>query len=371
MVLLNLFLYFAFGSLITGRFKDSRFSLVITEVVGFFTYYCLFELVCLPMVLRWQPLSRLSHLWAGIVAAVVILSAVLNWKLWKSKLFELSKFLRTHYQFTFLSAVVVVIELVVIIHAYQFTLDAAFYVAEVTTSLETNMLDIYDPYTGMWMDHFEMRYFFQTYPLNDAVMCYLTGIHPLLWTKTIMEAVCILLSNCVSYLIGKRLFMKKVGTKPSEPSEGQNGFFDMGDYFTPYNKIALFLFFSGMLHFFYTTIYTSSAFYTTRTYEGKALVANVVIPVIFWLYLKLLQDHRKNRYWALLFLVSVGGAVLSNSANMLVPASLFVFGVPLFFQKRDKWILIKTALCMLPGILLIISYVAYVKGYYVLYTYPR
>ncbi len=347
MVIVNFILYFVFGSLITGRLKNRPFSATISVITGFFLYYCLFEAVCLPVMLTYRPLSLLSSLWVGVLGVVCLLSVFLNYRIWGRKFAELSQWVREHPVFTVAVCFMVLFEAVVIIHAYQFTLDAAYYVATASTALETNMLNVYDPYTGMWQDHFEMRYFFQCYPLQDAVMCRLTGLHPLIWTKTVMEAVSVILMNTAAYRVGRRLFQERT------------------------DRVGLFLFFTGLLQFFFTTIYTSAAFFTTRTYEGKTLLGSFVLPVILWIYLELLEDHRAVRYWGLLFLTALGAAVLTNSANMLIPAAAGIFGLSLFLVKKDLKILLRSALCMLPGICLMLVYVAYVHGKFVIYTYPR
>ncbi len=317
------------------------------------------------MMLRWKPLSSLAHIWAIIVIATVLVSVFLNFKVWRKEFKELWEFIVYHRLFCVSVVLIVLAEIIIIVHSYQFTLDAAYYVSEANTAIETNMMGIYDPYTGMWLDHFEIRYFFQTYPMQDAVMCYWTGLHPLIWTKTVMEAGAIVLTNCVAFLIGKRLF------KPNVDRDMEFSAEYVLEYEAMYKRIPVFLFFMGLLHLFFTTIYTSSAFLTTRTYEGKALVGNVVLPMILYIYMKLLEDHKDNRYYALLFLVALGAAVLSNSSNMLVPASILILFVPLFIIRRDKWILIKSFLSMIPGTTLMFIYVAYVKGMFVIYTFPR
>ncbi len=347
LVLVNYIIYFCIGSLAICRLKDKPFSAGQAVIVGFFLYYCLFELICLPMVATWQRLSRLSLIWAILIAILCLISIALNIKIWKTYLGHFIHWVRANAGFVLIVALMLLTEILVIVHSYQFTLDAAYYVATATTALETDMMNVYDPYTGLWQDHFEMRYFFQTYPLQDAVMCRLTGLHPLLWTKRVMEAVSIILSNLVLYQIAKHFFKER------------------------YEAIGLFLFFCNLMNFFFTTIYTSAAFFTTRTYEGKTLVGNVVIPLIFWIYLKMQETDRYLRLWLFLLLVAAGAAALSNSANMLVPAAVGIFTVPLFIRKKDWRIIPGAFAAMLPGIVLMAVYVAYVRGLFVLYTYPR
>ncbi len=346
-VILNLVIYFAFGSLCTGRLKGRRFSATLSVITGFFLYYVLFEAVCIPLTLGFRPLHLLAWIWAAAVAGVFIISAVINHKKWRLLFMETAEFVRNNSLFCLVILFVILTEAMIIIRCYQFTLDAAFYVGTANTSLATDSINIYNPYTGMWQDHFEMRYFFANYAINDAVMCYLTGLHPLVWCKTVMEAVVIILVNLVMYRLGRVLFKDDL------------------------KKTTVFLFFAGALSFFYSTIFTAQEFFVTRTYEGKTLLGSFVIPLVFLVYIKLLEDHRDRFCWFLLFLISVGSLVLSNSASMLFPAAAGIFMLSLFFVKKDPGILAKMILTALPGVLSMLAYILYVKGYYVLYTMPR
>lgn len=346
-VICNFMIYFAFGSLITGRFKKHRFSGTVSVITGFFLYYVLFEAVCIPLILLYRPLHLLTSIWAGIVVILVILSGVLNRKKWQELFSETVRFLQNNRVFCIVMLLILLAEAFVIIYCYQFTLDASYYVGTASTSLVTDSLKIYSPYTGMWQDHFEMRYFFANYAINDSVMCKLTGIHPLIWTKTIMEAVVIILDFMVLYRLGRALFKDDL------------------------KKTGVFIFFASLLSFFYSTIYTAQEFFITRTYEGKTILGSVVLPLILLVYIKLLEDHRDLLLWLLLLLMSIGSIVLSNSASMLFPAALSVFMLPLLIIKKDPGIILRSAVVMIAPVLSVITYILYVKGYFVIYTMPR
>jgi hypothetical protein len=129
--------------------------------------------------------------------------------------------------------------------------------------------------------------------------------------------------------------------------------------------------FAGIMNFNFITIYTSSNFLITRTYEGKSLLGNVVLPAILLLYIKILKEKKHTGKWMILFLICFGSTVLSSSSNMLVPATLSVLFIPLAFIKKDFKVILKCIGCMLPCLIMLVVYVAYVKGMFVFYTYPR
>ncbi len=347
MVVFNFILYFSIGSLITGRMKKTGFSIPLSVLAGFFLYYSLFTLFCVPIMYRWRPLSMLSKAWGGFVLFLLVLSCIVNCRIWKEKGGEFVRFLAENKWFIAVLSVIVLAQVIIIVYSYQFTLDAAYYVANVTTSIETNSLNIYDPYTGDWQDHFEMRYFFATYPMNDAVICQIFKIHPLMQTKIIMSSITVLLTNMLYFMIGRELFEDKK------------------------ESIVWMMLFSGVIHFFFITIFTSSNFLITRSYEGKTLLGNVVLPAILYIYIRMLKNKKNTAEWGFLFLICFGSTVLSSSSNMLVPAAMSVLMLPLAVFKRDFRVIPKYLVCILPCIVLLFVYVAYVKGMFVFYTYPR
>ncbi len=344
-ILLNFILYMAFGSLVTRRNKGEAWSLPLTMIVGFFLYYCLFFFACVPMMLRFQTLTSMSYLWLGIVTAVVILSSVLNGSRWFYKIKEISLKIKAEPLFFTGFVLLCLVQVIVVANAYNFTLDATYYVGNVATSIQTDTMNIYDPYTGMWQDHFEMRYFFATYSMNDAVMCRLTGLHALVQTKTVMTSVIILLIQLLYYKIAALLF--------GEDKKAR----------------LLMLLLMSVANFTFISLYTPSNFLLTRTFEGKAIVGNLVLTAIVYIYMLLLENHKSFRTWLILFLICFGATTISSSANMLVPAALSVLLVPLILIKKDLRILPKYILCMLPGLIMALTFVAYVKGYFVFHTY--
>lgn len=350
LMLFNLILYFLFGSIPANIMGKRPFSVTKAVFTGFFLYYLLFAFACIPVMLFFRPLSLLTSVWVTIMITICAFSILLFIISLMKRKTDVRVLIRDRMKNDGIWLVIILavtaLEAFIIINNYQFTLDAAYYVANVTTSVQTDTINIYDPYTGNWQDHFEMRYFFAVFPQNDAVLCDITGVHPLIWCKTTMTGVSILMTNLVLYMTGKKLFLGNI------------------------RKTTLFIVFAGIMNFFFTTIFTPSVFLTTRSYEGKCLLANVVIPGVFYIYISILEDTKNNENWLLLFLVALGAPVLSSSSNMLLPAMIALTILPLSVIKKDLTIALKSFACMMPGIILVLVYVAYVKGMFVLHTYP-
>ena len=345
LIAFNFILYFLFGSVICASEKREM-SLTRTVFAGLFFYYVLFTLCCIPIMLRWRPLHVLTYIWGFVMTVMAVAGAVRARRGAVKAFHKAAAFMAEHKAAFIVIFIITAVFASVILLSYQFTLDASYYVGNTATALQTDTINMYDPFTGEWLDHYEMRYFFATFTINDAVICSILHMHPLIWCKITMAGTAVLLTIMVLYMTARRLF----GT-------------DM-------RRIAVFILLAAVADLFMITIYTTSAFLTTRTYEGKCLLANVVLPGMFYIYVCLLEDVKDSRSWLLLFLTALGASALSSSSNMLIPAMIAVTFIPLAILRKDLWVIPKAAACMLPGMILTVIYIAYVKNMIVFYTYP-
>lgn len=345
LIAFNFILYFLFGSVLTAG-KGKEMSLTRTVFAGLFLYYLLFSICCIGVMIRWRPLHVLTAIWIFVMTVVSLAGIVRARHELLPAVRKAAAFISEHAPGFILIGIITAAFAGVILFSYQFTLDASYYVGNATTAIRTDTINMYDPFTGDWLDHYEMRYFFATFSINDAVICSMLHLHPLIWCKITMAGTAIILTVMVLYMTGRKLFKEDV------------------------KKITLFIIFSLVADLFMITIYTTAAFLTTRTYEGKCLLANVVLPGILYIYICLLEDVKDRRAWLLLMLVALGSTALSSSSNMLVPAMIAVTIIPLALLRKDLWVLPKAAACMLPGMILTVIYIAYVKNILVFYTYP-
>lgn len=343
-IVFNLILYFLFGSLVLFK-KDKKINAGLSIFTGFFTYYILFFLVCFPYMIKYRPFTWFVNTIVPIIVAVIIVSLILNFKKIGELFADIKAFVLANKLAVVLILFIVALQAVLVCTTYNFTLDAAYYVSNVTTTIDTNMINVYDPFTGAWQDHYEVRYLFATYSINDALICYITGIPALLQTKFVMSATVIILVNILYVMIAYYLLsdMKKTVI------------------------MTAFMFFVNVT---FNTIFTSSLFLLTRTYEGKTVIGNLSVLFIFYIFMKMMNDDEIYLPWLMLFIVSLGSMTISSSGNMLIPAELSVLFVPYMLVKKTLKPAIKYILCMVPGIAIVLIYILYVKGVFVFHTYP-
>ncbi|MDO4188953.1 MAG: DUF6077 domain-containing protein [Lachnospiraceae bacterium] len=345
---LNLIIFYLFGALVLRR-KGKVVNEGLNLIVGFFTYYILFFIVIFPFMIKYRPLSWFMTVWIPLCVIILVISAVINRKNIAELVSKGILFARENKAVSIVILAVIFIQILIVTCTYNFTLDAAYYVANVTTTIDTNMINVYDPFTGAWLDHYEVRYLFATYPINDAVMCKILAIPALVQTKLTMSGVIIIIVNILYIMIARCLFREKDTNRST--------------------AIMLVMIFIVNITFY--TIFTSSLFLLTRTYEGKTIVGNLSILAIFYIFMMMISDEEISFPWLSIFIISVGSMTISSSGNMLIPAELSLLFVPYMFVKKTLKPLVKYIACMIPGIAMLLVYVLYIEGYFVFYTYPR
>lgn len=62
--------FYAVGSLLTRILKMKK-DVSLTFILGYLTYFAVFELVTVPMTLKWVSLTTAACIWAGLMIITV------------------------------------------------------------------------------------------------------------------------------------------------------------------------------------------------------------------------------------------------------------------------------------------------------------
>ncbi len=87
--------------------------------------------------------------------------------------------------------------------------DAAYYVANISTSLYTDTLGRYNPYTGFLSSVFNIRYVTAAWYLDTAAFAKVFHVHPMVWANTINPVMWTFLADLVYYQLGYALFRER------------------------------------------------------------------------------------------------------------------------------------------------------------------
>ena len=200
--------------------------------------------------------------------------------------------------------------------------DDAYYVVQSVLADQTGVLNRIRPYTGLSTD-LDIRHALATLPLWIAYVARMTGIHATIVAHTLLPLIFIPLTYYVFVQIGRKLF-----------SDGS------------VKNIS---------------IYTNETFFLTRTWQGKSVLANLILLVELWLMLELCA-REKNRerqeetgsqlsYWLLLAVNHIAAAMMTSMGAFLTALLFGITALVAAIRYRSWSILWKTALCCIPNVI--------------------
>lgn len=334
-----LFVFFCFGSFFVFEKRREERGIARAVLFGFIGYYFLFELVSFPMMLLQTSLRTLTVIWT-ITAAVICAAAIIRYLgAWKNCLDRQRAEKQKRPASFFVMLLLIGFQCYLVAVTPDNSVDSAYYVANVSTNLATNTINCYDPFTGAAMETFNIRYLFGMYPVANSVLCDLTGIHPLVLTKVILFVMTVVLSYLVYAQIGFCLFGKKK------------------------ESVWLMLCFISVLNLSFHTLYSNASFLLTRGYEGKAILSNVILPLVFYLGCRLYEAFDNRTNWILLFMTGIAAVDLSMSSMLIVPAAVSAVVIPQMIRKKEWKKMGSYVICMIPSVIVLVVYFLGSRGF--------
>lgn len=336
---LQMFLILSFGVLVQKLIKYEAKSLVISWIIGVFSMFAVFGLATIIATLSQLPLSYLTAFWT-VVSILVVGYVILSCHSAIKKM--IIKFImHVKEQGILLSLLlfaVLVLQMWIIIVYIDNSPDGSYYIGSVTTNVYTNSLGLYEPLTGEALTQFSSRYLFACFQNYNCVMSQLFHIHPLMQAKLIMPEIVIVLVNMVYYAVGNSLFKNDR------------------------KKTVVFIIFMFVFNWFSNTGYTSSTFLFTRTYEGKAILGNLVIMGMIYCFINIWQGKDNLLHKVILLAISISSFIFSSSAMLIVPVGMTAGFFTWIIKEKCFKDIIWYLSFVLPNVLVAGVYLLSVKG---------
>lgn len=319
--------------------------------VGFFLYFALFQIVAEMMIFTKQKLHVLGHVW---LALLVLLLAAAAFALYSDGKKNKNKKRNSHRKIRpafstrmllFVMAAAVLCEcLLAVLLQRSIGWDFAYYIGNMTTSVSTDTMYLFDGSSGFLREHMELRYALSSFYMNTAWISQMTGISALLLQKYVVGVLCVLLTNLIVYSFAMEVFA-----------------YDKG-------RAALLVVITIVMTVFWNVYDTSGQFLMLRSYEAKAYCANVVLPMELYLLYRIWKDDKKRQNWEELFLITLASIPVSMSSLLIVPALLVIMCLAHAFAgwlsgKRLEWPFVRNAACcLLPNVCYLAVYFLYSVG---------
>ena len=253
-------LYYSCGLHISRLLKLSSVNMAEKIIIGFFTYYFLYFIVCMPFKIKLAPLHYVTIIW-GIAALILIVSAAIihtrnhvildDFKAVRQFAFE--------HRAVFIFLLVLGITQITLSNLSDLSIarwDRGYYVGDISSSVYTDTISQYDTYTGEKLYMLNTEYLLETYQNHEASLCQITGLSAMEQQCTVMTTVVVTLFMLIIFQIGC-VFWKAV------------------------KSTALFCFLVQMIYFLTYNDAVESSYLFLRAFEGKAILVLIILPCIF------------------------------------------------------------------------------------------
>ncbi len=246
---------------------------------------------------------------------------------------------------------ILIFQLVMAVVMAPFDGDDAYYVVETLLAQQADVMNTILPYTGS-STSLDLRHALAVFTMWEAFIAKMCGVHATIVCHSVLPLFLLPLIYIVYLEIGRVLLGGKQELLPI--------------YMI---FIALFQMFGN------TSIYTKETFLMMRTWQGKSMVANFIIPMILWLFLGMFEDCRKPGYlwkeetsggarlvrnsaFVVLFMVSMAAGIMSSMGIMFASGFIGLLSLALLIYTRDIKIIPKAALSVVPCVIYLLIYMS-------------
>lgn len=318
------------GLLFTGR-KQLKISELFLH--GYILLFAVMEILVLPMILLKMPFHILTSVY-GILAAGFAAGGLLLWKKKNSSKNLLGNMERPSIYF-WMAVLVIVLQVLMCAAMAHMDADDCFYVAAATTDVHTDSIFAVDPYTGCEYRVLPRRYVLSPFPVFLAVASRLSGgMHPAVMAHMVFPVIFLPMAYMVQYCLAEKMF------------SGERKAKDIYLLLT-----ACICSFSGY------SVYNTGNFQMVRIWQGKAVLASVLLPYLLYLCISIFLGEKRKNSWTALFLTNISCCLLSSMGIILAPLMTGCFLAVSFVMQREWKTAAKGLLCCLPSIVLGVAYI--------------
>lgn len=308
----------------------------MTYVCGWFVSFFLFELTAVPFILLEQSFSALVIVYTCIISAVLVFSLWQGRQLWRDYLDgiknirDMPGYVKLGWVIFFL---LVFFQMVYAVFYEYYDGDDAYYIATAVLTDNFDTMYLRDTYTG-YLYPLDTRHAFSPTPIYQAWMSRMSGVAPAIVAHSVLAPVWLMFMYCIYGQICSRLLWNRKNYKPV--------FMILIAVWFLYGNISL---------------YTTETFAMTRTWQGKGMMAGMVIPALFLCLLYMAQEKVSQGMWMLFICVCMSAVFATSISFMLIPTMIGIASVMLGIKKRSAQFAAELFLCCTPCLLLAVCYV--------------
>ncbi|RDU22090.1 DUF6077 domain-containing protein [Anaerosacchariphilus polymeriproducens] len=323
------------GTLVIRFLKSDKESILLAYVSGLIGMLMMFQIIALPIIFLHWKFHVLAYAWGIAVSAlsgISVLVGIINGQfvsIFHETIRQMKKM-----DFRIIIAIGLILMQMGFVGYFQhIDDDDATYIGTAVTTWSTDTMYKYSHNTGKEFGGYPARHMLAPFPIFIASVAKLSQMHPTILAHTFLPMILIGFTYCVFFLIGKEIWKND------------------------WSKIGIFMLFVCALNLFgYQSVYTTSTFLLVRIWQGKAVLANVILPLLLCLFIRIVKQKESLMEWFLIFNTMVAATLVSSMGVVLAPVVLgsFVLFYAVFNKKFIT--LVKTIVCCIPCVICGILY---------------
>lgn len=317
---------FCVGVLPVRIMKEEHRSFGMIWVSGWFMMFAVFQVLVVPFIVTEQSFSLAVRTYSIVISAIAVVSVVIGRRALKKSMDNLKD---DHIENGQLPVMILVLVLIAVQLAGAFFLqyldgDDAFYVAMSLTSEHTDTMYRFTPYYGA-NGELDIRHALSPVPIFMAWLARVSGIHVTILCHSYISMLFLLLMYMIYFQMAKRLFANQKK-----------------------NQWLFLLVLSIWYLFGNVSIYAAESFAFTRTWQGKSMFPNLIIPYLFLWMFCMAKDEMDIGEWAMLFVTTLAATFTTSTGIFTVPILLGMEALIIAVVKKRAMVVVQTVACLVP-----------------------
>ncbi len=374
------------GVLFNGILPLVRRTIGITMILGYLIYFAVFEVIAIPCMLHFvynafSYCCRYS-MWAfTIMAALGVLKSVQMLKHHGMSYLSLfpgethatahellsprsdPRMLRMNYSleskiYWGIFFALLLFQMVMAVVMSSFDGDDAYYVVESLLAQQADVMNTILPYVGT-TTYLDIRHALAVITMWIAFVAKMGDVHATIVSHSVIPCIIIPLVYLVYVEIARILFRRRQEIIP-----------------------VFMIIISMLMMFGNVSIYTPATFFLTRTWQGKAMVSNLVFPLIIWVFLWMLEDAKRTKIfgkaaeagtesyaefkeanrlhraspWIVLTLINMFSGMCSSMGIIFGGGLIALFTLVLLIFARNFRVVLGAVCCVIPSMVYLLIY---------------
>ncbi len=324
---------FLLGSIPTKYMGETKRTPAMAYVCGWFLSFAVFEVVAIPFILLKKSFTAVVIVYTGVIAVLLLYSLLFlkeSIKIYangfKRQIMTMPLLTKAGWLAVF--AIIGAQMIYAVMYEY-YDGDDAYYIAMAVNANVFDDMYLRDTYTG-YSFQLDIRHALSPTPLYQAWLSRLSGIAPAAVAHTMLAPVWLMFMYCVYGQIADRLF---------------------NDEKKAYRPMFMILI-SVWMVFGNVSMYTAETFAMTRTWQGKGLLAGIVLPALLLCFLDIYEGNVSRGTWMMLVCVILSAVLATSISFMLIPTLVGLAAVLICVKNKNIKTGVSMLVCLIPCLVL-------------------